>query len=351
MNTFFSEANYSALYQWSINEPEEFWASQANHFLEWMSPWDEVISQDPVRTHAKWFNGSTINVCHNCVDRHLADHGDKTAIIWEGDDAKESKTLTYKQLHEEVCKFSNVLKNKKVKKGDRVCIYMPLIVETAVAMLACARIGAVHSVVFGGFSAKSLSDRIKDAECKIVITANEGMRGGKTIPIKSIVDEALNECPNVDTVVVVKRTSSSTQMSEGRDVWYHDEVDHVSNICPIEEMQASDPLFILYTSGSTGKPKGILHGSAGYLLHVCMTHKYVFDIKDRDIYWCTADLGWVTGHSYVLYGPLANGATTLMFEGVPTYPDVSRYWQIIDKYNVNTFYTAHHHSSYLDCVW
>ncbi len=340
MNTLFSESNYNSLYQWSLSNPEAFWDSQAKHFLHWIKPWTEVMHQDANRTHAKWFNGGKINVAYNCIDRHLEEHGDKVAIIWESDDSSETKKVTYKQLHEEVCKFSNVLKNKNVKKGDRVCIYMPLIVETAVAMLACARIGAVHSVVFGGFSAKSLSDRIQDAECKIVITANEGLRGGKIVPIKNIVDQALESCPGVNSVIVVKRTDSKTQMLDSRDVWYHDEITQVSNNCPVEEMHSSDPLFILYTSGSTGKPKGILHGSAGYLLHVCMTYKYVFDHQDDDIYWCTADLGWVTGHSYVLYGPLSNGATTLMFEGVPTYPDASRYWQIIDKYKVNTFYTA-----------
>lgn len=340
MSTLFSKSNYDALYQWSLSDPEAFWDSQAKQYLDWIAPWSEVFVQDPNRTHAQWFNGAKINVAYNCVDRHLKEHGDKVAIIWESDDASEVIKVTYKQLHEKVCKFSNVLKAKNVKKGDRVCIYMPLIVETAVAMLACARIGAVHSVVFGGFSAKSLGDRIKDADCKLVITTNEGLRGGKIVPIKDIVDHALNDCPDVRSVIVVKRTDSETEMSAGRDVWYHDEVAQVSNVSPVEEMQASDPLFILYTSGSTGKPKGILHGSAGYLLHVCMSHKYVFDHQDNDIYWCTADLGWVTGHSYVLYGPLSNGATTLMFEGVPTYPDASRYWQIIDKYKVTTFYTA-----------
>jgi len=340
MNTLFSESNYSALYKWSLDDPEAFWDSQAKHFLDWITPWDEVMRQDANKTHAQWFKGGKINVAYNCVDRHLKEHGDKIAIIWESDDGKESIKVTYKQLYEKVCKFSNALKNNNVKKGDRVCIYMPLIVETAVAMLACARIGAVHSVVFGGFSAKSLSDRILDAECKIVVTANEGMRGGKVIPIKNIVDQALESCPNVNSVIVVKRTSNTTTMSEDRDVWYHDEIEKVADNCPIEEMQASDPLYILYTSGSTGKPKGILHGSAGYLLHVCMTYKYIFDQTESDVYWCTADLGWVTGHSYVLYGPLSNGATTLMFEGVPTFPDASRYWDIIEKYQVNTFYTA-----------
>ena len=277
MNTLFTKSNYDALYKWSLNDPEAFWDSQAKQFLDWIKPWDEVLHQDPHRTHAKWFNGSKINVAHNCVDRHLEEQGDKVAIIWESDDSSEVIKVTYKQLHEQVCKFSNVLKAKNVKKGDRVCIYMPLIVETAVAMLACARIGAVHSVVFGGFSAKSLGDRILDADCKIVVTANEGLRGGKIVPIKSIVDQALEGCPNVNSVIVVKRTDNKTKMLNSRDSWYHDEITKVSDNCPVEEMDASDPLFILYTSGSTGKPKGILHGSAGYLLHVCMTQKYVFD--------------------------------------------------------------------------
>ena len=272
MNTLFSGSNYSALYKWSLSDPEAFWDSQAKHFLDWITPWDEVMQQDENKVHAQWFNGGEINVAYNCVDRHLKSQGDKIAIIWESDDGRESTKLTYKQLHEKVCKFSNALKNNNVKKGDRVCIYMPLIVETAVAMLACTRIGAVHSVVFGGFSAKALSDRILDAECKIIVTANEGMRGGKVIPIKNIVDQALGDCPNVNSVIVVKRTSNATVMSEGRDVWYHDEIEKVTDNCPVEVMQASDPLYILYTSGSTGKPKGILHGSAGYLLHVCMTY-------------------------------------------------------------------------------
>ncbi|MGH1538362.1 MAG: acetate--CoA ligase [Gammaproteobacteria bacterium] len=340
MSTVLTESNYSDLYKWSIKDPDNFWDSQASHFLDWIEPWGKVMEQDPSKAHAEWFKGAKINVSYNCLDRHLEKQGDKTAIIWEGDDSEETKTLTYKQLHQEVCRFSNVLKRNNVQKGDRVCIYMPLIIETAVAMLACARIGAVHSVVFGGFSAKSLSDRIIDADCKVIVTANEGLRGGKVIPIKEIVDQAVEGSSIVDTVIVVKRNTHSTDMMYGRDIWYHDEMARVANDCPIEVMQASDPLFILYTSGSTGKPKGILHGSAGYLLHVCMTHKYIFDHRDDDIYWCTADLGWVTGHSYVLYGPLANGATTLMFEGVPTFPDESRYWEIIDKYKVNTFYTS-----------
>ena len=340
MQEFLTQENYKALYQWSIKEPEAFWGAQANHFLEWIQPWKKVINQHNKRTHASWFDGGTLNAAHNCLDRHLQERGDKVAIIWESDNSEESKTVTYDELHKEVCKFANVLKSKNVKKGDRVCIYMPLLVETAIAMLACARIGAVHSVVFGGFSAKSLKERILDAGCNIVITANEGFRSGKVIATKNIVDDALRECPNVKTVIVVKRTANESSMVSGRDSWYHDEMEEALETCSVEEMQASDPLFILYTSGSTGKPKGILHGTAGYLLHVTMSHKYVFDYKDSDIHWCTADLGWVTGNSYVLYGPLSNGATTLMFEGVPTYPDASRYWEIVDKYKVTTLYTA-----------
>ncbi len=340
MEPLLTKQKYKELYQWSITDPEAFWSEQASKFLDWIKPWESVCNMHSERTHASWFNGGTLNVAHNCIDRHIQNRGNKIAIIWEGNNTNESRKITYKELHREVCKFANVLKNKNVKKGDRVCIYMPLVVETAVAMLACARIGAVHSVVFGGFSAKSLSGRILDAGCEIVITANEGPRGEKFIPIKNIVDEALIECSGVRSVIVVKRTPKDVNIKKGRDTWYHDEMEDVTDSCPVEEMNSSDPLFILYTSGSTGKPKGILHGTAGYLLHVATSFKYAFEYKEDDVYWCTADLGWVTGHSYVLYGPLANGATTLMFEGVPTYPDASRYWNIVDKYLVNTFYTA-----------
>jgi len=334
------DADYQRLYRQSVDDPEAFWGEQAKAFLDWFKPWDEVCSGSLSKGDIRWFSGGELNISHNCIDRHLAKRGDQVALIWEGDDPNESATITYKALHEQVCRLANVLKDRGVKKGDRVCIYMPMVPEAAYAMLACTRIGAVHSVVFGGFSPDALRDRILDADCRTVITADEAVRGGKQIPLKSNVDKALNSCPNVSTVLVVRRTGKEVDWQAKRDLWYHEAVQQVGADCPAEPMDAEDPLFILYTSGSTGKPKGVLHSTAGYLLQAAMTHKYVFDYHDGDIYWCTADVGWVTGHSYIVYGPLANGATSLIFEGVPNYPDTSRFWQVIDKHQVNIFYTA-----------
>ncbi|MDH1338297.1 acetate--CoA ligase [Ectopseudomonas oleovorans] len=331
---------YLRLYQQSVEQPETFWAEQAKAFLDWFKPWDQVHASDLQLGHAEWFKGGQLNVAYNCIDRHLEKRGEQLAIIWEGDNPAESAHITYNKLHHNVSRLANVLKSRGVKKGDRVCIYMPMIPEAAYAMLACARIGAVHSVVFGGFSPDALRDRILDADCRAVITADEGVRGGKYIPLKANVDKALQSCPDVSTVVVVERTQGDVAWVEGRDLWYHQALKDVSAVCPAEPMDAEDPLFILYTSGSTGKPKGVLHTTGGYLLGAAMTHKYVFDYHEGEIYWCTADVGWVTGHSYIVYGPLANAATTLMFEGVPNYPDASRFWQVIDKHQVNTFYTA-----------
>ncbi|RRV26190.1 acetate--CoA ligase [Pseudomonas sp. o96-267] len=331
---------YLRLYQQSVEQPETFWGEQAKTFLDWFKPWDKVHTSDLKQGHAEWFKGGQLNVAYNCIDRHLEKRGEQIAIIWEGDNPAESAHITYNKLHHNVSRLANVLKGRGVKKGDRVCIYMPMIPEAAYAMLACARIGAVHSVVFGGFSPDALRDRILDADCRAVITADEGVRGGKYIPLKANVDKALQSCPDVSTVVVVERTQGDIALVEGRDLWYHQALKEVDADCPAEPMDAEDPLFILYTSGSTGKPKGVLHTTGGYLLGAAMTHKYVFDYHEGDIYWCTADVGWVTGHSYIVYGPLANAATTLMFEGVPNYPDASRFWQVIDKHQVNTFYTA-----------
>ncbi|RJX78707.1 acetate--CoA ligase [Pseudomonas sp. LS-2] len=335
-----SAEDYQRLYRQSVEQPDVFWAEQAGEFLDWSSPWDQVQQCDLKTGAASWFKGGKLNVSYNCIDRHLAKRGDQVAIIWEGDNPSESAEITYKKLHHNVARLANVLKSRGVKKGDRVCIYMPMVPEAAYAMLACARIGAVHSVVFGGFSPDSLRDRILDADCQTVITADEGVRGGKFIPLKQNVDKALQSCPNVSTVLVVQRTEGDVEWVDGRDVWYHEALHGISDDCPPEPMDAEDPLFILYTSGSTGKPKGVLHTTGGYLLQAAMTHKYVFDYRDGEIYWCTADVGWVTGHSYIVYGPLANGATTLIFEGVPNYPDTSRFWQVIDKHDVNIFYTA-----------
>ena len=330
---------YESMYERSINEPEAFWAEQAETFIDWEKKWDKVSDVDFTKGKISWFEGATLNVSYNCLDRHLPERADQVAIIWEGDDPNSSESITYSQLHEKVCKFSNGLKELGVVKGDRVCLYMPMILEAAIAMLACARVGAIHSVVFGGFSPDALRDRILDSKCKIVITADEGVRGGKPIPLKANVDQATRDCDCVEAIVVVERTGGKVTWNE-RDIWYHNLVKNTSSEYPCEMFDAENPLFILYTSGSTGKPKGVLHTSGGYLLYVSMTHKYTFDYQKGDIYWCTADVGWVTGHSYIVYGPLANGATTVMFEGVPNYPDASRFWQVVDKHQINTFYTA-----------
>lgn len=331
---------YNQMYQRSVEDPDSFWAEQAEQFLDWRQPWSDVSSYDFHTGETRWFAGGKLNVTVNCIDRHLSDRGDKTAIIWEGDDPEDSAHISYNRLSEKVNKLANVLKSRGVKKGDRVCIYMPMVPEALYAMLACARIGAIHSVVFGGFSPDALKGRILDSDCQVVITSDEGVRGGKSIPLKANTDEALKGCPNVHTCVVVKRTGGAIEWTEGRDVWYHEAEEQVDANCEPEWMDAEDPLFILYTSGSTGKPKGVLHTTGGYLLQAAMTHKYVFNYKEGDVYWCTADVGWVTGHSYIVYGPLCNGAVTLMFEGVPTYPDASRFWQVVDKHQVSIFYTA-----------
>tara|TARA_R100000005_G_scaffold89765_1_gene60598 strand:+ start:2976 stop:4916 length:1941 start_codon:yes stop_codon:yes gene_type:complete len=335
------KASYQAMYRASIEDPAAFWGEHGKR-IDWIKPYTQVkdVSYNQDDLHIRWYYDGTLNVSYNCLDRHLETRGDSTAIIWEGDDPKDDKKLTYRELHAEVCKFANVLKAQGIKKGDRVTLYMPMIVEAAVAMLACARIGAIHSVVFGGFSPDALAGRIQDCKSNCVITADEGIRGGRAIPLKANTDEALEDCPDCTTCIVVKRTGNKVGWVEGRDVWYHEEMAKVDADCPPEEMKAEDPLFILYTSGSTGQPKGVLHTSGGYIVYAAMTHRYVFDYHDGDIYWCTADVGWVTGHSYILYGPLANGATTLMFEGVPNYPTVSRFWEVCDKHQVNIFYTA-----------
>ncbi|PJK36490.1 acetate--CoA ligase [Pseudomonas sp. S10E 269] len=335
-----SQEEYQRLYRQSIDQPDTFWAEQAKSFLDWTTPWHTVQRSDIKTGAAQWFAGGQLNVSYNCIDRHLALRADQPAFIWEGDDPTKSSKITYRQLHQNVSRLANVLKSRGVKKGDRVCIYMPMIPEAAYAMLACTRIGAVHSVVFGGFSPDALRDRILDADCRTVITADEGVRGGKPVALKQNVDKALASCPNVSTVLVVERTAATVNWSEGRDLKYQQALDAASSDCPPEPMDAEDPLFILYTSGSTGKPKGVLHTTGGYLLQAAMTFKYVLDYREGEVFWCTADVGWVTGHSYIVYGPLANGATSLMFEGVPSYPDSSRFWQVIDKHKVNIFYTA-----------
>lgn len=339
-SAYVDKETYQKMYQRSVTEPDAFWAEQAELFLTWERPWDVVSEYDFKRGFASWFTGGKLNVTVNCIDRHLQSRAEQTAIIWEGDEPTDDKKITYRELHDHVCKLANALRSRGVKKGDRVCIYMPMIPEAAYAMLACARIGAVHSVVFGGFSPEALKDRIQDSDCRVVITADEGVRGGRAIPLKKNTDTALAQCPNVHTCLVVERTGNEIAWQADRDVWYHDITAQADTECAPESMDAEDPLFILYTSGSTGKPKGVLHTTGGYLLHAAITHKYVFDYKDGDVYWCTADVGWVTGHSYIVYGPLCNGATTLMFEGIPTYPSASRFWQVIDKHQVNQFYTA-----------
>ena len=331
---------YLAMYKRSIENPDAFWAEQADAFVTWSRRWNTVCEADFINGRFAWFKGAQLNVSYNCIDRHLKTRADQTAIIWESDDPSVDSRITYRELHQHVCRLANALKGRGVKKGDRVCIYMPMIPEAAYAMLACARIGAVHSVVFGGFSPQSLKDRILDSDCRVVITADEGVRGGRPVPLKQNTEEALASCPNVHTVLTVKRTGGTVPWKNGRDVWYHELVSTQSDACEPQSMDAEDPLFILYTSGSTGKPKGVQHSTGGYLLQAAITHKYVFDYHDGDVYWCTADVGWVTGHSYIVYGPLANGAITLMFEGIPTYPDASRFWKVIDKHKVNIFYTA-----------
>ena len=340
-HTLVNAEQYASMYQQSVEDPAKFWGEQAEKYLTWSKKWDNVLdwSFDESDIHIRWFEGAKLNVSENCLDRHLETRCDQVAIIWEGDSPDEDRKITYKELHEEVCKFANVLKSRGVKKGDRVSLYLPMIPEAAVAMLACARLGAVHSIVFGGFSPDALRDRIQGAECGVVITSDQSMRGGKRVPLKTNADKAIAQCPTVHTCIVVKRGGDPVDWNE-TDIWYHEALATASADCPAEQMDADDPLFILYTSGSTGKPKGALHTTGGYLLQAAMTHKLVFDYKAGEVYWCTADVGWVTGHSYIVYGPLANGATSLMFEGIPTYPDAGRFWDVCDKHNVAIFYTA-----------
>jgi acetyl-CoA synthetase len=339
--TWCDNDKYLAMYRQSVEDPEGFWAEQATR-IHWFKAPTKIkdVSFDAPGVHIKWFHDGTLNASYNCLDRHLETRGDQIALLWEGDDPAVSKTLTYRQLHTEVCKFANVLKGLGVKKGDRVTIYLPMILELPVAMLACARIGAIHSIVFGGFSPDSLAGRIQDCDATVVVTSDEGLRGGRSIPLKANTDKALETCPTVGKCVVVRHTGGKIGWVEGRDLWYEDLMAKASVDCPAAEMNAEDPLFILYTSGSTGKPKGVLHSTGGYMVYTSLTHQYVFDYKDGDIYWCTADIGWVTGHSYIVYGPLANGAISVMFEGVPNYPDPSRFWRVVDKHKVNIIYTA-----------
>ena len=336
-----NKSKYQQKYSQSIKSNDEFWRKEGKR-ITWIRPYKKIkdVKYSTKEVKIKWFEDGTLNASANCIDRHLKDKKDKTAIIWVGDDPKDSQKISYKQLHQKVSKAANGLKKLGIKKGDRVTIYLTMIPELAILMLACVRIGAVHSIIFGGFSADSISGRVNDCESEYIITADEGVRGGKMIPLKDTVDEALMSCPNVKKCIVVKRTGNYINWDQSRDVWYHDLIKDVPSHCEPEEMNAEDPLFILYTSGSTGKPKGVLHTTGGYMVYASMTHQYIFNYKPKDIYWCTADIGWVTGHSYIIYGPLANGATTIMFEGIPNYPDSSRWWQIVDKYKVNTFYTA-----------
>ena len=336
-----SKSDYERLYSQSVSQPEQFWAEQGKR-IDWIKPYSIIsnCSYNAPAVSIKWYEDGTLNASVNCLDRHLHTKADQTAIIWEGDDPSQSKHISYQELYEDVCRFSNVLKSNGVKKGDRVTLYLPMIPEAAVAMLACARIGAVHSVVFGGFSPDALAGRITDCDSTCIITSDEGVRGGKSIPLKQNVDEALKSCPNCTTSIVIKRTGGAIDWNTERDIWYHEAMQAASTTCPAEEMSAEEPLFILYTSGSTGKPKGVLHTTGGYMVYASITHQYVFDYQEGDVYWCTADVGWVTGHSYILYGPLANGAKTLMFEGVPTYPDSGRFWQVVEKHKVSIFYTA-----------
>tara|TARA_B100001027_G_C16257729_1_gene327814 strand:- start:28 stop:1968 length:1941 start_codon:yes stop_codon:yes gene_type:complete len=336
-----ADSEYQTMYAESLADNDAFWAKHGKR-IDWIKPYTEIsdVSYDPADLHIRWFSDGTLNAAANCLDRHLEERGDQTAIIWEGDDPADSRHINYAELHAEVCKFANVLKAEGAKKGDRITIYMPMIPEAAVAMLACVRIGAVHSVVFGGFSPDALAGRIRDCDSNMVITSDEGVRGGRPIPLKANTDAALDNCPDCNKVIVVRRTGGEINWVAGRDVWYHEAMDGASALCPPEEMNAEDPMFILYTSGSTGKPKGVLHTTGGYMVYASITHENVFDYHQGEVYWCTADVGWVTGHSYIVYGPLANGAITLMFEGVPTYPDSSRFWQVVEKHKVNIFYTA-----------
>tara|TARA_B100000749_G_scaffold252867_1_gene219398 strand:+ start:1147 stop:3081 length:1935 start_codon:yes stop_codon:yes gene_type:complete len=338
--THMDDETYQAMYAESISSPETFWAKQAEKYVTWFKGWEQVSHVDFGLGDIRWFEGGKLNASYNCLDRHLESKGDDTAIIWEGDEPGDERLISYRELHSEVSRFGNLLKSRGVNKGDRVAIYMPMIPEAAIAMLGCARIGAIHSVVFGGFSPDSLRDRILDSDCRVIVTADEGPRGGRNVPLKANVESALEGCPNVHTTIVVRRTGNSVPGNASRDVWYQEAMEAMDGECPAEEMDAEDPLFILYTSGSTGKPKGVLHTTGGYQLYAAMTHRLVFDYQDNEVFWCTADVGWITGHSYIVYGPLANGATTLMFEGVPTYPDSSRFWRIVDRHQVNIFYTA-----------